>query len=154
MEALRLIDEFVRTSAEHDVWAVFDWAVARAGDKYQALRRELAQTTAQMIRRLALTSTEIVSLPGTYARAIQRKEFPISCDPVHQNRAFLLADLFDPTGPWVCIRTPDSGLVARIHERDFTARSVFCFVFIRLPGGRALARFGDGIIGCRIVAES
>ena len=74
-------------------------------------------------------------LPDTYARALQHHEFPAAYDPASPNQAFLPPDLFDPSGPWICLGAPDHDLAAPLHDLSFTARSVF-FVFARLPGGR------------------
>jgi hypothetical protein len=147
---LALIDEFLRTHAEHeitdpakravlqrDVWAVFDWADQpnEADLPHKAERRELMARLAPLIRRLALSSDELATLPDTYARALQNHEFPAVYDPAAPNQAFLPPDLFDPGGPWVCLGAPGHDLAAPLHDLSFTARSVF-FVFARLPGGR------------------
>jgi hypothetical protein len=145
--ALELADEFLRTHAERqitdaakrailqrDLWAVFDWADQQ--DKlHQAERRELMARLAPIVRRLALSADELAALPDTYARALQNHEFPEAYDPATPNQAFLPPDLFDPSGPWVCLGAPDHDLAAPLHDSSFIARSVF-LVFARLPGGR------------------
>jgi hypothetical protein len=148
--AVALVDEFLRTHAEHeitdpakravlqrDVWAVFDWADQsnEADLPHQAQRRELMARLAPLIRRLALSPDELAALPETYARALQNHEFPAAYDPAVPDQAFLPPDLFDPSGPWVCLGAPGHDLAAPLHDLSFTARSVF-FVFARLPGGR------------------
>ncbi len=147
---LALADEFLRSHAEReitdpakravlqrDVWAVFDWAdqPADADPPYQADRCELVARLAPLVRRLALSPDELATLPDTYARALRTHEFPAAYDPAATNQAFLPPDLFDPSGPWVCLGAPDHDLAAPLHDLSFTARSVF-LVFARLPGGR------------------
>jgi hypothetical protein len=148
--ALALADEFLRTHAERqitdpakrailqrDLWAVFDWADQphQANLSHQAERRELMARLAPIVRRLALSPDELALLPDTYARALQNHEFPAKYDPASPNQSFLPLDLFDHSGPWVCLGAPDHDLAAPLHDSSFTARSVF-FVFARLPGGR------------------
>jgi hypothetical protein len=148
--ALALADEFLRTHAERqitdpakrailqrDLWAVFDWAdqPKQAGRPHQAERRELMARLVPIVRRLALSRDELALLPDTYIRALQNHEFPAKYDPANPNQSFLPLDLFDPSGPWVCLGAPDRDLAAPLHDLSFTARSVF-FVFARLPGGR------------------
>ena len=147
LRALDLADEFLRTHAERqitdptkcailqrDVWAVFDWA-DQPDLPYQAERRELMARLARLVRRLALSQDELAHLPDTYALALQNHEFPAIHSPAHHNKAFLPPDLFDPSGPWVCLGAPNHDLAAPLHDSSFTARSVF-LVFARLPGGR------------------
>ncbi len=152
-QALALADEFLRTHAERqiadpvkrailqrDLWAVLDWADPpdsgdQAGLPHAAERRELMARLAPIVRRLALPADELAALPDTYARALQNHEFPTAYDPASPNQAFLPPDLFDPSGPWVCLGAPEHDLAAPLHDVSFTARSAF-FVFARLPGGR------------------
>ena len=152
-QALALAEEFLRTHAERqitdptkrailqrDIWAVFDWA--NDPDKpdelklpHQTERRELVAKLAPIIWRLALSADQLATLPDTYSRAVQDHEFPAEYDPASPNRAFLPPNLFDPSGPWLCLSPLDHDLAAPAHDLSFTARSVF-FVFARLPGGR------------------
>lgn len=145
---IALVREFLRTHAERqitdptkrallqrDLWAIFDWA-DEPDLPHQAQRRELMAKLAPIIRRLALSPDELAQLPDTYLRALQSHEFPPAYDPARPNQAFLPPDLFDPSGPWVCLGAPDHDLAAPLHDLSFTARSVF-FVFGRLLGGRA-----------------
>ena len=144
--ALSLLDEFLRTHGENQIhdpvkkamlqrslWAVFDWTAAR-DDVHQAERRELQIRLAEVLRRLALASSEIKSLPDNYSRAVASGAFGKEYDPANRDRAFLPPDLFDPRGPWVCIRG-DRGPVAEMHVGETSGRSRF-LVFVRLPGGR------------------
>jgi hypothetical protein len=149
-QALALSNEFLRTHAERkisdpvkrailqrDLWAVFDWAVQPEGRElsYQAERHDLMARLAPIVRLLALSPDELAQLPDTYARALQNHEFPPAYDPASPNQAFLPPDLFDPSGPWVCLSPAGHNLAAPLHDLSFTARSVF-LVFARLPGGR------------------
>jgi hypothetical protein len=151
--ALRVLDQFLETHAENlihdpvkraimqrDLWAVFDWSVERQpGDEdesaFQKERHELQIRLAEVLRRLALTSKEVESLPDNYAEAVASKTFAQEYDPDHRDRAFLPPDLFEPRGPWVLISGNGSEPVARQHVSEFSGRSRF-LVFVRLPGGR------------------
>jgi hypothetical protein len=155
-QLLRLLDEFSRAPADqqpHDpvknailareLWAVFDWAAEPSpsareySSKQERGRRELTSRLAQVIHRLALTQTEIATLPDNYQRAIQKKEFFTEYDPQHPERPFLPPDLFDPRGPWVCVGLTGADRIAPSHELIFS-RSVF-LVFMHLSEGREAA---------------
>ena len=131
----QIADPMKRAILQRDVWAVFDWA-DQPDLPHQAERRKLMARLAQLVRRLALSPDELAHLPDTYALALQNHEFPAIPSPVHHNEAFLPPDLFDPSGPWVCLGAPNPDLAAPLHDLSFTARSVF-LVFARLPEGRA-----------------
>jgi hypothetical protein len=151
--ALRVLDEFLQTHAENlihnpvkrallqrDLWAVFDWSVQRRAEdegepSYDKEHRELQIRLAEVLRRLALTSKEVESLPDNYAEAVTSGAFAKEYDPAHRNRAFLPPDLFDPRGPWILIRGNGSEPVAKQHVSEFSGRSRF-LVFVRLPRGR------------------
>jgi hypothetical protein len=144
--ALSILDEFLRTHAEDQIrdpvkkamlqcnlWALFDWS-ALIGAHHAAERRELQIRLAEVLRRLALTSSEIKSLPDNYAQAVASGAFAAEYDPANRERAFLPPDLFQPRGPWVCIRG-DGKPVAEVHVGEVSGRSRFV-VFVRLPQGR------------------
>ncbi|HYL10763.1 MAG TPA: hypothetical protein VEU31_08500 [Candidatus Acidoferrales bacterium] len=144
--ALDVLDEFLRSHAEnqirdpmkrawlqHNLWAVFDWS-ARRWDNHKAERRELQIRLAEVLRRLALKPEEIKTLPGNYAQAVASGAFAKDYDPADPDRTFLPPDLFQPTGPWVCVRG-DQRPVAEQHVGEFSGRSRF-LVFVRLPEGR------------------
>jgi hypothetical protein len=137
------LDAFLRTHAEQqvtdpvkraifqrDIWALFDWS-ARAGD-HSKERRELQVRLAQILRRVALKATEIRALPDTYAEAVTSKLFADAYDVASPGRPFLPPNLFDPNGPWVCLRAAPTAIR---HLEAFSGRSRF-LVFIRLPEGR------------------
>jgi hypothetical protein len=152
--ALRVLDEFLQGHAENqihdpvkrailqrDLWAVFDWSVLREaltqGPTYDEEKRELQTRLAEVLRRLALTPEEIASLPANYGRAVASAAFAKEYDPLHRDRTFLPPDLFDPSGPWVCINGNSyfGQPVAIEHLMTFSGRSRF-LVFVRLPAGR------------------
>jgi hypothetical protein len=143
--ALAVLDEVLRAHAENLIrdplkrallqrrlWAVFDWSTQRRNHDRE--RRELQVRLAEVLRRLAPTRKEIDSLPDNYARALASGAFAREYDPAHRDRPFLPSDLFQPRGPWVCIRG-DDGPVAESHVGGFSGRSRF-LVFVRLPEGR------------------
>jgi hypothetical protein len=152
--ALRALDEFLRTHAENlihdpvkramlqrDLWAVFDWSVqqfpARDRPSYSREKEELQARLAKALRRLALTPEELKSLPDNYSQATASGAFAREYDLADRQRPFLPLDLFDPLGPWVCIKPSpesDSG-VAKMHIWNVSGRSGF-FVFVKLPEGR------------------
>lgn len=153
--ALRVLDEFLRTHAENviqdpvkramlqrDLWAVFDWSVQQYPGlpEYRDEKRELQNRLAELLRRLALTQDEIKALPDNYAQAVNSGAFPAKYNPAQPQQPFLPPDLFDPRGPWVCIRpNPETFgegvIVAKSHVSNVSGRSVF-LVFMRLPEGR------------------
>jgi hypothetical protein len=130
--ALRLLDEFLDTGGErlitdplkravlqHDLWAIFDWAVERRYNGHDARQREALSTRlARAIRRLALTREQIDRLPDTYADAVR-------ADPS------LPGDLLGSAGDWL----PVGGLapITRQHASALS-RSAFS-VHWNVPGG-------------------
>ena len=107
---------------QRDLWAVFDWSVqqfpARDRPPYTREKQELQARLAEVLRRLALTPEELKSLPDNYSQAAASGAFAKEYDPSNRQRPFLPPDLFDPRGPWVCIRQipeSDSG-VAKTHS--------------------------------------
>ena len=81
-QALSILDEFINTHGERliqdplkrallqrDLWELFDWAavpVPYYRAQFPKERRELQTRLAVVIRRLALTTNEIASLPDNY----------------------------------------------------------------------------------------
>jgi hypothetical protein len=152
--ALRVLDEFLQTHAENlirdpvkravlqrDLWAIFDWSIEREPERpekpeYEREKRELQTRLAEALRRLALTSKQIESLPDNYAQAVVSGNLGKAYDPAHRDHAFLPPDLFDQHGPWVEIEgAGDLEPVALQHLTAVSGRSRF-LVFMRLPGGR------------------
>ena len=152
--ALHVLDEFLQTHAEnlisdpvkrailqHDLWAIFDRAAEREPERpskpeYQREKRELQTRLAEVLRRLALTSKQIESLPDNYAQAVTSGNLGKAYDPANRDRAFLPPDLFDQHGSWVEIENAgDPKPVAPQHLTAVSGRSRF-LVFMHLPGGR------------------
>ncbi|MGA9887861.1 MAG: hypothetical protein WBQ31_10225, partial [Candidatus Acidiferrales bacterium] len=134
-QAIALADEFLRTNAarqitdplkrailQRDVWAVLDWADEQVESDlpHQPERRELISRLAPIVRSLALSPEELATLPDTFSRALQLREFPAAYDSANPNHAFLPPDLFDAHGPWVCLSPPAPGLAAPLHDMSFT----------------------------------
>jgi hypothetical protein len=104
--ALRVLDQFLQTHAENliqdslkraifqrDLWALFDWSVQWGPDdegeaSYEKERQELQIRLAEVLRRLALTSKEIESLPDNYAEAVASGVLAKEYDPAHRDRTF------------------------------------------------------------------
>jgi len=146
-EALKLMDEFLRQHSENlirdplrravfqrDLLGVYEW-LAALSDEQGPPHPELQKRIAEVIRRLALTANEIGKLPDNYNDAILSHAFPVAYDAANANEPFLPADLFDPTGPWVCLGEEHGRPVASRHLEFFRGRSVF-LVFFQVPGGR------------------
>jgi hypothetical protein len=153
-QRVRVLDEFLQTHAEnlirdpmkrailqHDLWGIFDWSIEREPERpgepeYEREKRELQTRLAEVLRRLALTSKQIESLPDNYAQAVASGNFGKAYDPAHRDHAFLPPDLFDQRGSWVEIEgAGDPEPVAPQHLTAVSGRSRF-LVFMRLPGGR------------------
>jgi hypothetical protein len=151
-ETIRILDEFLHAHAENrihdplrrallirDLWAVFDWSVARTpdhlgGPEYTPEKQELQIRLAEDMRRLALTSQEIASLPDNYAQAVVSGTFAKQYDRAHPERSFLPPDLFDQHGPWIQLGNWE-GPVAPQHTFGVSGRSRF-LIYLRFPGGR------------------
>ncbi len=146
-EALRALGDFLARAAEseirdpakravlqHDLWAVFDWLVARPPEEQEAARPLLTRL-ARVLRRLALSSKEIEALPDNYAVAAAARAFPAAHDPQQPGRPFLPPDLFADNGPWVALAAFHRSTTP-LHVDFVGARSLF-LVLLRLPGGRA-----------------
>lgn len=127
---------------QHDLWAVFDYAVgatewqrpARLRPEAQALRDRAARAVAKLL----LSDEEIAHLPDNYALAIRSDEFAADDDPRNADHTFLPADLFDPNGPWVRVHNRGDKLTsAPVHFGECEGRAAH-LVFLRLPGGRAV----------------
>jgi len=145
--ALSLLDEFLRTHAENQVtdpvkrawfqrnlWAVFDWSAQIGSDDYRMARQELQVRLADILPRVAMTPSQIKSLPDNYAQAVASGELAKEYDPAHPDRPFLPPDLLQSRGSWVCIQG-DGVPVAEGHVSFASGRSRF-LVFLHLPQGR------------------
>ncbi len=141
-KAVSVLDEFIDTHGEkliqdplkrallqRDLWWLFDWSTqgwSWRDDDGKRVRKELQQRLAIAIRRLALTTNEIASLPDNYAQADRKK---LSALP---------QGLFQTNSDWVSVGINGDTLVAESHVHFFQGHSAF-FVMVRLPAGRASA---------------
>ena len=147
-QAIQVLDAFLTTHAENlihdslkramfqrDMWALFDW-LASQSEPYPSQRQALETRLAQIIKRVALSKEEILSLPDNYALAIESQAFPANVQAEHPESAFLPFDLFQPDSAWVPMGR-EGGPVAMTHTNSFPffGRSVF-LVFVRSPKGR------------------
>jgi hypothetical protein len=147
-ETLNVLDEFLSTHAEYlirdplkramfqrDLWAVFDWAASRS-EPFASQRQALMTRLAQIIRKVALSREEILSLPDNYTLEIEEETFPADVPIDNSGAAFLPSDIFHPERAWVPIGR-EGGPVAMTHTESFPffGRSVF-LVYVRWPGGR------------------
>lgn len=140
-QAISILDEFINTHGEklirdplkrallqRDLWELFDWTASPwPSVPYAQERKELQKRLAVVIRRLALTTNEITSLPDNYAQT----EIKNSPD--------LPQGLFQTTGDWVNLAPNDSTYaqeeIAPTHDHFADGHSAF-LVMLRLPGGR------------------
>jgi hypothetical protein len=136
-QALAVLDEFINTHGDQlitdplkrallqrDLWELFDWSLPAWNHAHE--RKELQRRLAIAIRRLALTTKEIASLPDNYRQA-EKGGLPD-----------LPQGLFDTNGDWVNL-APElwgSEEIAPAHDHGFGGCSPF-LVFMRTPGGRA-----------------
>jgi hypothetical protein len=147
-QAVQVLEEFLSTHAENlireplaramfqrDLWAVFDWLTWQA-EPYPIARQELGSRLAQIMRRVALSKEEILSLPDNYALAVESKDYPAEVDAGSPEIPFLPTDLFQPGSAWVPLGR-EGGPVAMTHTEAFPffGRSAF-LVFVRSPAGR------------------
>jgi hypothetical protein len=147
-QTVELLDEFLTTDGEYliadplkralfqrDIWAVFDW-VAFQTDNYPDQRSALQVRLAQIMRSVALTEEEILSLPNNYETAVLSNRFSLAYQETQPNVAFLPFTLFQSDSEWVYLgRTGGPLAMTHTEEFPFFGRSVF-LVFIRVPGGR------------------
>lgn len=141
-QALAVLDEFINARGENlirdplkrallqrDIWELFDWSAKgfRPADEGPACR-ELQTRLALVIRRLALTTNEIATLPDNYA------------DSVKKDLADLPAGLLQTNGDWVSVGPAYSNEqpVAPTHVAQFDGHSAFS-VMVHVPGGRLAA---------------
>lgn len=147
-QAIQVLDEFLTIHAEnlirdplkramfqHDMWSVFDW-LSFQSDPYASQRQALEMRLAQVIKRVALTRDQIVSLPDNYKLAVKSNVIPANYQEDHPEAAFLPFDLFQPNSAWVPMGR-EGGPIAMAHTNSapFLGRSVF-LVFVRSPAGR------------------
>ena len=147
-DSIHVLDEFLRTNADtlihdplkramfqRDLWAVFDW-LAFQTEPFPSQREALKTRLVKIIRRVALTKDEILSLTDNYTLAVESKMFPGDFQFDQPQAAFLPLDLFHSNSAWIPMGR-EGGPIAMSHtERfPFLGRSVF-LVFVRNPEGR------------------
>ena len=120
-----------RAILQRDLWYLFDWSTQDTD--FAPQRQELQLKLAAVLRQLAMSEERVRKLPDNYAAALASGRYPRQFDPQQPARSFLPPDLFQPTGPWVCIAAKPA---APTHLREFFGQSRF-LVFINLPNGRA-----------------
>jgi hypothetical protein len=148
-QTVHVLDEFLAAHAENlireplrramfqrDLWAVFDWLASQA-EPFPVQRRSLETRLVQIIKRVALSKDEILSLPDNYGLAAGSNAFPASFPVDHPETAFLPANIFQLDSAWVPMAR-EGGPIAMIHTEAFPfyGHSVF-LVFLRSPDGRA-----------------
>jgi hypothetical protein len=139
-------DTLKRAVFQHDLWAVYDHLIdqniKRRGDLATRKRRdELCEKLAQCLRRLALSTDEIASLPDTYAAAVKSGEFVPNHD-FDPHRHYLPHHLLDDPETWVEIdfHQPQvhediSDRFVTLHAESLQGRSYYR-IFYRFPKGR------------------
>lgn len=147
-QSIQVLDEFLKSNGEnllhdpikramfqHDMWAVFDW-LAFQPEPYPIQRLALKTRLAQVIKRVALTKEQILSLPDNYAQAVGSRTFPGEFQAENPEAAFLPFDIFQADSAWVPMGRA-GGPIAMSHtsERPFLGRSLV-LVFVRSPDGR------------------
>ena len=150
-QALAILSEFVNSHGEklisdplkrallqRDLWKLFDWSAKKIPHDQNAAkaRRELQTRLAVVMRRIALTTNEIQSLPDNYARA-QKDAF--SANPPRA--------LFQTNGDWIEVGRNFGEPTAPAHVTSFAGHSAFLVLFHHPDGRQAatkyLARLGS-----------
>ena len=132
-----------RALLQRHLWAVFDWATTRRNpasadpepEDLRSARIQIQRKVTHAMKRLSLPRERILALPNPMTAVVKSGVYPRNYDPADAYQPFLPADLFDKTGPWVCLRRHRDGLTAPLHSEFEAWRSTF-LVFIRLPEGR------------------
>src|SRR5207237_1718300 len=83
-----IADPVKRAMMQRDLWAVFDM-LAQDWTGYEAERLELERRLAPLIQRLALTKSEIESLPDNYQGAVRSHAYAPAYQPDSASRDFL-----------------------------------------------------------------
>lgn len=139
--ALAVLDEFIgkhgdnaiqdplkRALLQRDLWELFDWSAGSGRHPEDARpRRELQARLAVAIKRLALTTNEIASLPDNYAQAERNPDL-----------VSLPRGLFQKDGAWISVGINGGDPATPAHVRSFGGRSVF-ITMLRHPDGRKAA---------------
>jgi hypothetical protein len=124
--AVQVLDEFLSAHAENliseplrramfqrDLWAVFDW-LASQPEPFPVQRQALKKRLVQVIKRVAFSKEEILSLPDNYGPAVGSNTFPASLQADHPEMAFLPSDIFQPDSAWIPMGR-EGGPIATTH---------------------------------------
>ncbi|MBL8098156.1 MAG: hypothetical protein JNK81_03195 [Anaerolineales bacterium] len=147
-QTIDVLDEFVNTNGEtlindplkramfqRDMWAVFDWLITREWE-YASQSLELQSRLSQIIKRVALSKEQILSLPNNYKQVVEAQIFPTDFQAEYPENAYLPVDLFEANSAWVPLGREDAPIViTHTTSSPFLGRSVF-LIFIRTPNGR------------------
>lgn len=130
-----------RAILQRDLWLVANWLTEKP-DTEQKQRLHVA--LAKVIRRLALSSDQIEQLPDNYAMAAASPETSHRFDATNPEGTYVPKQLFDPSGPWVCIGRGDHTIAPEHLREDSTnpfTNSAF-LIFLKLSSTRqATLRF-------------
>lgn len=96
-------------------------------------RKVVHEQLANLIRQLALTRSEIDSLPDTLLTTVREKKFPTEFDLDDPTSPFLPPDLMEDRSAWICFSRASSPVA--FHAKRNRWRSAF-FQFMRLPDGQ------------------
>lgn len=120
---------------QRDLWAIFDWVTLRANDPSvnQDKVHNLQSRLAQAIKRLALSASQIETLPENYIDAIRSHKFPSEFVSSNPETAYLTQGLLSSDERWLNI-TREDGPTAVTHTEthNFDGRSIL-HVFLHIP---------------------
>ncbi len=150
-ERIEQYSDVKRALLQRHLWKVFDttfdwtWWKEKptwywGGRKYFAKshmdrRRASQPKLAALMRRLALTKTQIQSLPNPLATTVKSGGFATAHDPKDRFKPFLPADIYGKDSSFVCLGEDRHEIPVSQHTGKLYARSMF-LQFMRLPGGR------------------
>jgi hypothetical protein len=130
-----------RALLQRHLWAVFDWSTVRRPPTWdeppelKAARFNIQRKVTGLMKRLALSEDQIRALPNPLKPVVEAGTYRESFNPDDAFDPFLPTDLFDESGPWVCLRQTRDGLPGKNHSESEEWRSAF-LVFVRVPGDR------------------
>ena len=135
-ENIKALSHPQRAVLQRQLWAVFDATTPsrfRTGRSHQKHRDAVRSQLADLIRKLALSRSEIEALPSTLPATVRSKKYPSKFTIESPFQPFLPPELSDNSSGWICFGRRSSPVT--FHARDNRWRSAF-FQFIRLPKGR------------------
>lgn len=125
-----------RALMQRHLWEVYDTTVPYSWRIHDLQpRAEARPKIASLIRRLALSRAEILSLPNTMVATAESGGFATAHDPREPFRPFFPVDLNASHSSWVCIGVSGHPISGIRHTEKLNFRSTFLH-FIRLPNGR------------------